>query len=104
MKQSQRNSDYHLCQRNQLGEVAMKFGLTAEEFAEHVKDDFQSRVFSWEKCENIFLDIRGFQYRILSCTPYFVRFSVSECTKFNGMKLEISQQINTLFFYVFPKK
>ena len=42
MKQSQRNSDYNLCIKNHLGEVAKKFGLEPEEFAEHVKDDFQS--------------------------------------------------------------
>ena len=48
MKQSQRNSDYYLCIKNNLYEVANKFGLSAAEFAEHVKDDFQSHEVSQE--------------------------------------------------------
>ena len=48
MKQSQRNSDYYLCIKNNLSEVANKFGLTAQEFAEHVKDEFQSNEVSQE--------------------------------------------------------
>jgi hypothetical protein len=42
MKQAQRNSNYNLCMKNKLGEVAKKFGLTPEEFADHVKCDFQN--------------------------------------------------------------
>jgi len=48
MKQSQRNSDYYLCIKNNLSEVAGKFGLSPQEFAEHVKDDFQSHDLSQE--------------------------------------------------------
>ena len=59
MKQSQRNSDYYLCQRNQLGEVAMKFGLTAEEFAEHVKDDFQLGLPKFASRKSINIKILG---------------------------------------------
>ena len=42
MKQSQRNADYNLCLKNKLHLVAKEFGLSPEQFAEHVKDEFSS--------------------------------------------------------------
>ena len=42
LKQSQRNTDYNMCLKNNLHLVAKEFGLSPEQFAEHVKDEFAS--------------------------------------------------------------
>ena len=42
LKQSQRNTDYNMCLKNNLHLVAKEFGLSPEQYAEHVKDDFSS--------------------------------------------------------------
>ena len=42
IKQSHRNTDYQLCLKNKLDLVAKEFGLSPEQFAEHVKDEFSS--------------------------------------------------------------
>ena len=42
IKQSNRNTDYQLCLKNKLDLVAKEFGLSPEQFAEHVKDEFSS--------------------------------------------------------------
>ena len=42
IKQSTRNTDYQLCLKNKLDLVAKEFGLSPEQFAEHVKDEFSS--------------------------------------------------------------
>ncbi|VDI00276.1 transcription elongation factor SPT6 [Mytilus galloprovincialis] len=41
MKQASRKNGYTICTRNKLDEIAMKFGLTPEQFGENIRDNYQ---------------------------------------------------------------